>query len=225
MLYLEHNIKKINSKPKTLLVEYAPRGQESKTKKIRTYFTDLIQGHTDIEYLDLATETPDLFDKDTLQAYCKRNYQHLILSATESKLLEKIDQMRDQLLRNDILILSSPMYNFGYPAVVKAWIDSVMQKNFAYCLDQYGHVPKLGNLRVCIIYTAGIIYDQINENESWNGLISEGARLFEYMGAKVRVVHVEGLDMLPQDHIDLNFRDFAQKKFNDIASSWYGVNL
>jgi len=212
-------------KPKTLLVEYALRGDKSITKKIREYFTDLIADYTDIEYLDLSTDIPDLFNKDTLQAYYKRNCENQKLSLKEVKSLQKMDKMRDQLLRNDILILSSPMYNFGYPAVVKAWIDSVMQRGHVYDLDEKGHIPKLDNLKVCIVYTAGIIYDQINENESWNGLISEGVRLFEYMGAKVRVIHLEGVNMLTPENLDFIIKNVTEKKFDDLASSWYGVNI
>ncbi len=214
----------MDSKLKTLLVEFAPRGDNSRTKKIRSYFTDMIQDYTELEYLDLAKDQPDLYDYDRLQAYHKRHYQGLELDPNESNLLSKMDAMRDQLMRNDILILSAPVYNFGYPAAVKAWIDSVMQKGYVYTTDDHGHVPLLQHLKVCIIYTSGIIYDQINENENWNGIDAVGERLFEYMGAsQVRIVHVQGTDMLAENFIKFRTENVAIKKLNGLATKWYGI--
>jgi FMN-dependent NADH-azoreductase len=215
----------MSSKPKTLLVEFAPRGENSKTKKLREYFTDLIKDKTEITTLDLTKSVPDLLSTVSIKAYYKRNYEGKKLTDKELKSLQNMDSMRDQLLSSDYLILSSPMYNFGYPAVVKAWIDAVMQKGYVYDIDENGHVPKLQNLTVCIIYSAGITFDQINENESWNGLLAEGARLFEYMGAKVRVIHLEGVDMLAKKFVDFRTKNVAQKKLNGLARDWYGVKL
>jgi len=213
----------MSQKIKTLLVEYAPRKKLSKTKKLREYFTNLIQERAEIDFLDLAIEMPDFFDQNRLKAYYKRNYLNQQLTPREAKSLRKIDKMRDQFLKAEVLILSSPMYNFGYPAVVKAWIDSVMQKNYVYEVTKsQGHIPKLDYLKVCIIYTSGIVYDQISENHNWNGLEAQGARLFEYMGAEVRVVHVQGVDMLKKTFIDHRTKNLAKKKLDLFAEKWYG---
>ncbi len=212
----------MQKKAKTLLVEYAPRGKDSLTKMIREYYTNQIKDKTEIEVLDIAKNPPDMLTEDRLRAYYKRNYLNKKLSPEEAKLLIRMDEMRDQLFANEYLIISSPMYNFGYPAPVKAWIDSVMQRGYVYHVDDNGHKPSLDHLKVCVIYTSGIVFDQINENQSWNGLVSEGAMLFEYMGAKeVRIVHVQGSDMLGDENINFRINNVAYKKLNWIASKWY----
>lgn len=214
----------MTTKPKTLLVEFAPRGKDSKTKSVRKIFTDLIQNHTQIEILDLGKNTPDIYTNESLQAYYKRNYAGQNLTPEEAKLLQKMDSMRDQFIASDYVIISSPLYNFGFPAAVKAWIDSVVQKGYAYDVNEQGHIPKLQNKNILIIYTSGLVFDQISENESWNGLISESARLFEYMGAKVRVVHLQGVDMLAQRNIDFRMENVVIKNFKKIAKSWFDIN-
>ena len=213
-------------KPKTLLVEFAPGGDRSITRNLRKYFTDLIEDNTEIEYLDLAKETPDLFNAENLPIYYKRNYLHEPLTPEEAAKLVRMDLMRDQLLRNDILILASPMYNFGYPAPVKAWIDSVMQKDYVYTIDENGHVPKLQYLKACFIFTSGIIYDQVSNNESENGILAEGPKLFEYMGVeKARVIHLMGTDQLPQKNLDFRKDKVALPKLRDLAKHWYDVDV
>ena len=212
------------TKPKTLLVEYAPRGKASRTQFLRGYFTELIEGHTRLTKLNLTRTVPDLLTPAMTRAYYKRNYAGEELTKKEARLWARNDKMRDQLLGSDVLILSTPLYNFGLPATVKAWIDAVMQRGYAYTTDEHGHIPKLQHLKVCIVYTAGIMYDQINENEHWNGLMAETARLFEYMGAReVRVVHIEGIDMLPDENIQYRRHYVAHAKFNRLARDWYGV--
>lgn len=215
----------MSKKIKTLIVEFAPREKDSRTRKLRTYFTDLIKEKADITVIDLAKNPPELLDSQKVQAYYKRNYRGEKLTKEETTSLKKIDKFRDQLLSTDVLILSSPMYNFGYPAPMKAWIDAVMQKGYVYKTNKNGHVPLLKNLKVCSIYTAGILFDQINENNSWNGLTSVGARLFEYMGAKeVRVVQIEGVDMLEQKFIEYRTHNVAHLKLNTLAKKWYKVD-
>lgn len=210
---------------KTLIVEFAPRGKESKTQQLRKYFTNLIKDKADITILDLAKESPKLFDTKSINIYYKRNYKKQKLSQAETNTLKEFDRLRDQLLATDVLVLSSPLYNFGFPAPIKAWIDAVMQKGYVYNTDTNGHIPLLSDLKVCTIYTSGIMFDQIHENESWNGLTSVGVNLFEYMGAKeVRVVSVEGVDMLKQENIDYRTKEVAHTKLNTIAKKWYGAD-
>ena len=211
--------------PKTLLVEFAPRKEASRTKQLRRYFTDLINPYTELTELDMCCNAPDYLDGEKVRAYYKRNYQDQKLTPKEEALLSHYDTLRDQLMESDVLIISSPMYNFGYPAAVKAWIDAVMQRQHVYTSDAKGHVPLLSHVKILIIYTSGITFDQLNENEDWNGLEATGARLFEYMGAEeVRVVHVQGTDMLPAHNIEYRTEKVAKPKLLDLASSWYGIS-
>ncbi len=210
--------------PKTLVVEFAPREDRSRTRSLRKHFTDLVSGFTTLTIRDLGKDAPPIHTNETLQAYEKRNYLGKNLSKKEKQLLRPFDELRDELLAHDILILSCPVYNFGMPAPMKAWIDAVMQKGYVYTVDENGHVPLLGNLKVLQIYTSGIVYDQIQENEHWNGLLAEGGKLFEYMGAEiVRRVHVQGTDMLREDFVKYRTENVAIKKLNGLAKVWYVV--
>lgn len=212
------------AKPRTLLVEFTPRGDESRTRKLRKYLTDQIKDYSTITSIDLTNNLPPLMDQKVLKAYYKRNYRGEKLTPEESAIMQPFDLYRDQLMNNDILIISTPMYNFGMPAPVKAWLDAAMQRGYAYTSDEKGHVPLLQHLKVCLIYTSGIVYDQVQENEHWNGLLSEGAELFDYMGARViRRVGVEGVDMLEDEHVKFRTEKVAHVKLNSITKEWYSI--
>jgi hypothetical protein len=44
------------------------------------------------------------------------------------------DQLTDELLASDLLIIASPMWNFGMPSQLKAWIDHIVRpgRTFQY---------------------------------------------------------------------------------------------
>ena len=45
--------------------------------------------------------------------------------------------MLDEFLAADILVIGAPMYNFGIPSQLKAWIDriAIAGKTFSYTAD------------------------------------------------------------------------------------------
>ena len=71
---------------------------------------------------------------------------------------DNVDKYIDQLKSMDKLIVSSPMTNFNYPAVLKNYLDKVLvaNKTFKYKYDEIGASEGLvKNLKVQIITTQG----------------------------------------------------------------------
>jgi len=58
-------------------------------------------------------------------------------SSEQRAILARSDGLLSELQRADILVLGSPIYNFGVPAAVKAWIDMVVRakESFRYTPD------------------------------------------------------------------------------------------
>ena len=123
---------------KTLVVSYLPRGKRSHTGKLLDAFME--NAGTDVEHLDLLEDLPDVFLSDNLLSYVKRQYLGEALSDEETASLEKMDRMTRQLKAADLVVLAFPMHNFSFPAVVKAWFDSVMQKGETWDTDENGYV-------------------------------------------------------------------------------------
>lgn len=77
------------------------------------------------------------------------------LTAEQKKLLEQSDQLIAELVEADEYLFGVPMYNFGVPAVFKAYVDLVGRagKTFSY----EGGVPKglLTNKKLTVITASG----------------------------------------------------------------------
>ena len=69
------------------------------------------------------------------------------------------DRLVDELLAADVLVIGTPLYNFGMPAALKAWIDQVVRLNRTVGLDESNpldpYVPMLADReRHAVILTA-----------------------------------------------------------------------
>lgn len=68
------------------------------------------------------------------------------------------DQLIDEMSNSDVLIIAVPMYNFGVPSTLKAWIDHIARagKTFAYTAE--GPKPLLNMPKTYVIATRGGMY-------------------------------------------------------------------
>lgn len=53
----------------------------------------------------------------------------------QKELLELSDTLIDELDQADIILISSPMYNYGMPAVLKAWFDQIVRIDKTFTFD------------------------------------------------------------------------------------------
>ena len=152
-----------------LVIKYTPREEMSRTRALLDYVTRIFPEEYIYQEVDLADELPELMDRQKLQYYYRRNYEHQKLSPEEEASLAQMDSFAIQLCQADIVVLACPVYNFGLPAPVKAWIDAAFQRGVVFDItEQNGVVPLCGHLKVLAIYTAGIIYDDLHETEGMN---------------------------------------------------------
>lgn len=73
--------------------------------------------------------------------------------------LTESDQLVDELIAADVLVLGTPLYNFGMPAALKAWIDQIVRPGRTVDIDDSNpldpYVPKLADRpRHAVILTA-----------------------------------------------------------------------
>ena len=74
----------------------------------------------------------------------------------DKKLFKFSDELVDELLAADKIVISTPIYNFGPPAAVKAWFDMVARAGRTFKYETTG--PKglvEGNKKVYLVVTSG----------------------------------------------------------------------
>ena len=84
-----------------------------------------------------ATPLPHL-DAATLDVIAARDPAN---PAPPTDLARLTDELTDELLASDCLVIATPMWNFGIPSVLKAWIDLVVRPGRTF---QYGNAGVLG---------------------------------------------------------------------------------
>lgn len=70
------------------------------------------------------------------------------------------DQLTDELLESDLLVISTPMWNFGIPSALKAWIDLVVRpgRTFRYAGAGVDGLAK-GKKAILVLASGGVFSD------------------------------------------------------------------
>ncbi len=71
-------------------------------------------------------------------SYYRRNYQKKELSIEQKQAIYGIDALVKMVIKADIVLLSSPMHNFGMPGLVKLWFDSIIIKGETFDYNENG---------------------------------------------------------------------------------------
>lgn len=201
---------------KTLIVEYLPRGDYSHTKEVLRAFKEKVSG--EVETLDLLNDIPDFFDNHRLMAYIQQNYLGETLSIADKAQLKKMERFAHNVREADFVVLATPMYNFSYPALVKAWFDSVMLKDITWTMGEEGYVGLCNKGKAALIYASGGAY--IDETAGWDHLSPVVAQSFGFMGfGEFHTVTAGGINTPGSDQEKIV--SAAQDEAKDLADSWY----
>jgi len=117
-----------------LMIEVSPRGKDSASRAVTdTLAARLVAEHPGAKLVrrDIAANRVPPLDDVTARAIMTRDpaeAERLVAAAHLS------DELTDELLASDLLVISTPMWNFGIPSTLKAWIDLVVRpgRTFRY---------------------------------------------------------------------------------------------
>lgn len=69
--------------------------------------------------------------------------------------LETSDELIKEIRQADILVIGLPIYNFGIPASLKAWIDQICRAGETFSYTKDGPVGLLKNKKAYLVITSG----------------------------------------------------------------------
>lgn len=86
----------------------------------------------------------------------------------------------------DVITLVFPLWWTGYPAILKGWIDRVLQNGFAFTFSQKdGIVPRLTGKKVQLITTMGSSVDEYEENGLMDAMaMTMGDNVWSFCGCE-----------------------------------------
>jgi FMN-dependent NADH-azoreductase len=89
-------------------------------------------------------------------------------TAEHKAALKISDELINELLAADEVVISTPMYNFNVPAVLKAWIDHIVRLNKTFAFGPEGLKGLAAGKKVTVIIASGSEYTAGSPLESYN---------------------------------------------------------
>ncbi|MBW1295430.1 FMN-dependent NADH-azoreductase [Aquimarina litoralis] len=192
---------------KLLRIDASSRIENSDSRKI----ADLFQKHWE--------------QKNTENSVIIRDIIHTPIPHIQQKTIEGFytptDQLNDELqnaieLSNtliaelkevDILLISTPMYNFSIPSALKAWIDHIVRINSTFGVNEEGgFYGMIEGVKAYIITSAGAVYDS-QEMKALDFLQP-------YLQTVLGLIGITDVTFLPLEGTTMNEEVFLKTKEN-----------
>lgn len=150
-----------------------------------------------ITYRDIGQNPPSFLDHDWIaSAFTPPERQEPWMKDA----LAESDQLVDELIAADVLVIGTPLYNFGMPAPLKAWVDQVVRLGRTVGIDETKHpdpyLPLLGDRpRHAVILTArgGIGFGPGGEMAHMNHLEPNLVTALNFIGiTRIHQIAIEG---------------------------------
>jgi FMN-dependent NADH-azoreductase len=142
------------------------------------------------EMLDLTQEVvPHWSEREIAAAFTTAEAR----SPEQLQALKLSDRYCQQLLAADVIVISSPMWNFSIPSRLKAWIDHIVRVNVTFQMGPAGSEGLLKRVkRVILVEASGGNY-QAAEARALNHVAPYLERVFRFMGAQeVSTISAQG---------------------------------
>ena len=137
-----------------LLVNASGRKNNSVSRQLSKELLDALKDsgvNAVVMKRDLADGVP-FVDEDWINANFTPEEER---TADQAATLSFSDGLVDELKAADIIIIAAPIYNFGIPAGLKAWIDQIARARLTFKYTASGPVGLLKDKRAVIVTASG----------------------------------------------------------------------
>ena len=141
---------------------------------------------------DLAATPVSILDEAALGALFTPAEQR---SATQAALVAEYDALIAEVMAHDVLVLGVPMYNFGVPVQLKAWLDAIARAGATFRYTESGPEGLIKGKTVYVALARGGLYrDQPHDSQ-----VPYLKTVLGFLGlTDVRFIYAEGLNMGPE---------------------------
>ncbi|EHQ24981.1 FMN-dependent NADH-azoreductase [Mucilaginibacter paludis] len=143
---------------KILHIISSPKGENSFSIKLGNAIVDKIKeanpGST-VHVKDLTKHPFPHLEEATLSAFYTPAENH---TPENKEAVKNSDQAIAEIKDADIIVIGAPLWNFGIPSVLKAWIDHIARANVTFKYSEAGPEGLIKNKVVYIAMASGAIY-------------------------------------------------------------------
>jgi FMN-dependent NADH-azoreductase len=178
-----------------LMIEVSPRGKDSASRvvsnKLAERLAEIYPGAKILRH-DLAAEHLPHLDETTLRAISTRDpveEESLRASAHQS------DQLTNELLESELLVMATPMWNFGIPSALKAWIDLVVRPGRTFQYSDSGVLGLAKNKKAILVLASGGVFTE-GPWRSWDFVEPYLRQILAFIGiVDIQTVRIEGMNI------------------------------
>ncbi len=192
-----------------LEISASGRSAASVSRQLTRDLINAIEAHASdvsIQRRDLAN-TIDAIDEDWINA----NFTPVEDRNDEQKArLAPSDQLVDELKAADVVVMGAPIYNFGVPAALKAWVDMIARARLTFRYTENGPEGLLKGKRAYIVVTSG-------------GVPVDSPVDFAtpYLRQALRFVGIEDITVIAADQLNANSDESINQARAEIARVVY----
>ncbi|WP_068411549.1 NAD(P)H-dependent oxidoreductase [Labrenzia sp. OB1] len=180
-----------------LRVDASARNERSLSRKLADKYIDALCRacpDADIVTRDVGSRPPPFVTEAWIAAAFKAPEDR---SPHEQAVLEVSDQLIAEVKSADLIVVASPLYNYGMPATLKAWVDQIVRvgKTFDFDLARgdFPIEPMLSGKKLVVLTSSGefgFAPGGIRQNQ--DHLTSHLQTVAKYIGAEsVDVIRIE----------------------------------
>jgi len=141
--------------PTVLRIDASMRREGSVSRRLLDRLVTKLTGANDsvrVVRRDLADGAPGLVN----EAWIAANFTPAdARTAEQQAVLSESDALVEELKSADILAIGVPIYNFGVPAALKAWIDMVARARLTFNYTENGPVGLLEGKKAYLVVASG----------------------------------------------------------------------
>lgn len=137
-------------------------------------------------YRDVGMNPPPFITQNWIEAVFTPENKR---TQAQCDILSISDQLIAEVSSSDILVISSPMYNYGMPAQLKAWFDQIIRINKTFDFDlargDFPLQPLLSGKILIIITSSGEFgFEQDGVRQNMSHLVPHICTLSKYLGVE-----------------------------------------
>jgi len=123
-----------------------------------------------------------------------------VLGKADAAAAEESEQTLQQFFDADVIVIGAPMYNFGVPSTLKAWIDRIAVAGRTFRYTESGPEGLLAGKRVVVASGRGGIYGDASPADFQEAYLRQ---VFGFLGIRdIEFVRAEGVAYSPQHRAD-----------------------
>jgi len=192
--------------------------EESISKQLAArFFGKLMELNPDVELtnVDLYQEKPPYYSYDLYRRAWKPVFEEdYEASKAEEAAMHYAAKQAETFKEADVLVLTTPMWNFSVPSILKAWIDQLLLPGVIFELTEDGVKPLHTITTLVLLVASGGVYKEDDERDA---LSRQVRAAFGFVGINdIRVAWADGQNPIMNSDGEVR-RDMAFEAAEELA--------